>query len=163
MPRTVDVTTPSDREIRVTRVFDAPRSLIWDCHTKPELLRRWLLGPDGWTMPVCEIDLRVGGRYRYVWRSDADGSEFGFRGQYREIAKPERIVTTERMDGAPDVDANNALNTLTLEERGGRTTLTQSTVFPTAEIRDQALKSGMTDGMAASYDRLEKVIEEERG
>jgi uncharacterized protein YndB with AHSA1/START domain len=163
MPRTVDVTTPSDREVRVTRVFDAPRTLIWDCHTKPELLRRWLLGPDGWTMPVCEIDLRVGGQYRYMWRSDADGSEFGFRGQYREIAKPERIVTTERMDGAPDVDANNALNTLILEERGGRTTLTHTMVFPTAEIRDQALQTGMTDGMAASYDRLEKVIEEERG
>ena len=88
----IDVTTPDDLEIRVTRVFDAPRSLIFECHTQPELVRRWLLGPPGWSMPVCEIDLRVGGQYRYVWRSDTDGGEFGFRGEYREIRAPERVV-----------------------------------------------------------------------
>lgn len=158
MPHKIDVTTPGDREIVVKRDFDAPRTLIWDCHTKPELVRRWMLGPDGWSMPVCDIDLKVGGHYRYVWRSDADGSEFGFQGDYRELIEPERIVHAERLDGAPN-DGNDAICTLTLVERNGRTHLTYSLVFPTPEIRDQALQSGMTDGMAAGYDRLEKVLE----
>jgi uncharacterized protein YndB with AHSA1/START domain len=157
MPHKIDVTTPGDREIIVTREFDAPRSLIWDCHTKPELVRRWMLGPGGWSMPVCEIDLRVGGHYRYVWRNDADGSEFGFEGDYRELIDPERIVHAERFDGAPN-DGNDAICTLTLVERDGRTHLKYSMVFPTPEIRDQALQSGMTDGMGAGYDRLEKII-----
>jgi uncharacterized protein YndB with AHSA1/START domain len=162
MPHPVDVTTPSDREIRVTRVFDAPRRLIWDCHTKPELVRRWLLGPDGWTMPVCEIDLRVGGHYRYVWRSDADGNEFGFRGEYREIVSPERIVHTEWPDDGEGNEVGNAFCTLTLTEQGGRTTLAYGMQFPTRESRDQALQSGMTDGMSTSYDRLERVIAENK-
>jgi uncharacterized protein YndB with AHSA1/START domain len=155
----IDVTTPDDLEIRVTRVFDAPRSLIFECHTQPELVRRWLLGPPGWWMPVCEIDLRVSGQYRYVWRSDTDGGEFGFRGEYREIRAPERVVHTERIDGA---DANDAaaLCTLELTEQGGRTILTQSMRFPTSALRDQALASGMSDGMASSYDRLEQVLDE---
>ena len=159
MPHTVDVTTPSDREVRVTRTFDAPRSLIFDCHTKPDLVRRWLLGPPGWTMPVCEIDFRVGGRYRYVWRSDADGSEFGLGGQFREIAAPERIVHTERPEGS---EGGDALCTLTLAEEGGRTVLTQMIMFPSREVRDQVLQTGMTDGMAASYDRLEGLLEAQR-
>jgi uncharacterized protein YndB with AHSA1/START domain len=161
MPHPIDVILPSDREIRVTRAFDAPRDLIWDCHTKPELVRRWMLGPDGWSMPVCDIDLRVGGRYRYVWRSDADGSEFGFRGQYREVVAPERIVHTEGFDGVEADAGGEALCTLTLAGRGGSTTLTYSMVFPTSEVRDQALQTGMTDGMAAGYDRLEQVIAEQ--
>jgi uncharacterized protein YndB with AHSA1/START domain len=161
MPRPVDVTLPNEREIRVTRAFDAPRTLLWDCHTRPELVRRWMLGPDGWSMPVCEIDLRVGGGYRHVWRNDADGSQFGFRGQYRELAQPERIVHTEGWDGTEPDDANDALCTLALTEEGERTTLSCSMVFPTREIRDQALQSGMTDGMATSYDRLETMMAEQ--
>ena len=160
MPHTVDVTTPNDREISVTRVFDAPRALIWDCHTKPELVSRWLLGPDGWSMPVCEIDLRKGGEYRYVWRSDADGSEFGFRGDFHEIVAPQRLVHAERVDGTERGDGD-AICTLVLTESGGRTTLSYDMRFPTPETRDQALQSGMTDGMATSYDRLEKVIAEQ--
>jgi uncharacterized protein YndB with AHSA1/START domain len=162
MAHTIDVTTPSDREIRVTRVFDAPRSLVFDCHTQPELVRRWLTGPPGWTMPVCEIDLRVGGQYRYVWRNDADGSEFGFVGEYREVASPHRIVHTERFDGTDGGQAGDALCTLVLTEEGGRTTLTQTMRFPTPESRDQALQSGMTDGMGASYDRLEELMVAQR-
>ena len=161
MAHPVDVTTPNDREIRVTRVFDAPRSLIWDCHTKPSLVRRWMLGPDGWSMPVCDIDLRVGGGYRHVWRNDADGSQFGFRGQYKELVAPQRIVHTEGFDGTPPDDATDAWCTLELAEEGGRTTLTYLMRFPSREIRDQALQSGMTDGMATSYDRLETVMAEE--
>lgn len=158
MPRPVHVTTPSDREIVVTRAFDAPASLLFACHTKPELVRRWMLGPDGWSMPVCDIDLRVGGEYRHVWRSDDDGSEFGFRGQYREIDAPVRLVHTERWDGTEPGEATDALCTLTLAESDGRTTLTYVMRFPSPELRDQALRSGMTDGMATSYDRLEGVV-----
>ena len=94
------VTTPSEREIRVTRTFAAPPDLVFDCHTKPEYVKKWLLGPPGWSMPVCEIDLRAGGRYRYVWRSD-DGKNPGVHGEFRQIAAPERIVNAERMDGIP--------------------------------------------------------------
>jgi uncharacterized protein YndB with AHSA1/START domain len=142
--------------VRVTRAFDAPRDLIFDAHTKPDLLKKWLLGPPGWTMPVCEVDLRVGGKYRSVWRSDADGSEFAIGGVYREIAAPERLVTLEHMEGME----GNALCTLTLTERGGRTTLVQTMQFATKEARDAALATGMTDGMAQSYDRLEAIIVE---
>jgi len=159
MPHRIDVTTPSDREIRVTREFDAPRDLIFACHTDPELVQRWLLGPPGWSMPVCEIDLRVGGRYRYVWRSDADGSEFSFYGEYREIASPERLVHSEWMAGAEE--AGESLCTLVLTEADGRTTLTQTMRFSTVEAFDQALQSGMTDGMGMSYDRLEQMMEEQ--
>jgi uncharacterized protein YndB with AHSA1/START domain len=155
---TVSVSVPNDREIVVTRVFDAPRALVWECHTSPELVRRWMLGPDGWTMPVCDIDLHVGGGYRHVWRNDADGSEFGFQGKYKEIVAPERLVHSERWDGAEGGDEVDAHCTLTLVERGGRTTLTYSMVFPSKDVRDQALQSGMTDGMAAGYDRLDTLM-----
>ena len=171
MPKPVEVTTPSDREITVTRVFDAPRQLIWDCHTKPELVQRWLFGPPGWSMPVCKVDLRVGGRYRYVWRNDETGAQFGSYGEHREIVAPERIVTTEIMDGLdgqplqdePPLDpAQAALNTLTLVERDGKTTLSINMVFPSREVRDMALQSGMSDGMAMGYDRLEGILDAQK-
>ena len=152
MHPTLDVTTPSDTEIHVTRVFDAPRSLVWDCHVEPDLVRRWLLGPDGWSMPVCEIDLRVGGRYRYVFHNDADGSEFEIGGEYRDILAPERLVTLERFEG------NEAHCVLTLTEENGRTTLLQTMRFSSREHRDQALSTGMTDGMGISYDRLASTL-----
>jgi len=156
MPKPVDVTTPSDREITVVRTFDAPRELIWDCHTKPELLKRWMLGPPGWSMPVCEIDLRVGGAYRYRWRNDADGTEFGSGGVHREIVPLERIVTTERMEGFE----GEAVNTLTFTEDSGRTVVSTNMLFASREARDGALQSGMSDGMAMGYDRLEDVLAE---
>src|SRR6266508_1205650 len=115
------VTTPTDREIMMTRFFDAPRRLVFDAFTKPDLVKQWLLGPDGWSMPVCEIDLRVGGKYRYVWRRDKDGTEMGMGGVYREIVAPERIVNTERFDQA--WYPGEALGTLVLVEQGGKTTL----------------------------------------
>ncbi len=150
-PLTVEL--PSDREVLVTRVFDAPRELVWDCHTKPELVRRWLLGPVGWSMPLCEIDLRVGGKYHYRWRNDADGSEFGFHGVHDEIAAPERIVTTERMDGMD----GQAVNTLVLTERNGKTMLSLTMDFGSQEARDAVVKTGMTDGMETSYQRLDAL------
>jgi uncharacterized protein YndB with AHSA1/START domain len=156
MARPVDVTTPSEREITVVRTFDAPRELIWDCHTKPELLKRWMLGPPGWSMPVCEIDLRVGGAYRYRWRSDADGTEFGSSGVHREIVPFERIVTTEHMEGFD----GEAVNTLTFAEAGGRTLVSTNMLFATKAARDDALQSGMSDGMAMGFDRLDDLLAE---
>ena len=157
MPQTVDVSTPTEREIVMTRVFDAPRELLWACHSEPALVRRWLLGPPGWSMPVCEIDLRVGGGFRYLWRNDADGSEFGTQGDYRELEAPRRIVHGERMDGVP-AEAGEAHCTLELAEADGRTTLTYTMRFDSAEVRDQALASGMAGGVGESYDRLEREV-----
>ena len=146
---------------RVTRTFDAPRSLVFDAHTKPELVRRWLLGPPGWSMPVCEIDLRVGGRYRYEWAS-ADQQGFGMGGVFREIEAPERLVSTERFDdGTPGFEngsAGEAIDTMVLTERDGRTEMVLTILSPSKEARDAALATGMTDGMAASYDRLAEVL-----
>jgi uncharacterized protein YndB with AHSA1/START domain len=147
----LEVTTPSDTSIVVTRSFDAPRQLVWDCHTKPELVRRWLCDPTGWTMPVCEIDLRVGGAYRYRWRNEKTGFEFGCSGVHLAIAEPARIVTSERMEGFE----GESHNTLLLTETGGRTLLTLSMEFGSKEGRDAAIKSGMTDGMEQCYARIE--------
>lgn len=154
MTKTVQVTTPSEREIGVSRSFDAPAGVVFDFHTKPELVKQWLLGPPGWSMPVCEIDLVAGGHYRYVWRSDDGTKEFGVRGQFREIAKPERIVHTEMMDGEP----GSMICTATFKQSGAQTLLTMTMLFETQTDRDRALESGMTDGMSASYDRLEGSI-----
>jgi uncharacterized protein YndB with AHSA1/START domain len=152
----MDVTMPSDRQIRVTRVFDAPRRLVFECHTKPELLQQWLLGPPGWSMPGCEVDFRVGGKYLYTWRNDADGSEFSIGGVHKEIVVPERIVTVESFMG------DEALNTLIFREEKGRTAMELTMQFESREKRDQALKTGMTDGMAFGYDRLDHVLEERK-
>lgn len=154
--RPLTVTTPSEREIAMTRAFNAPRQFVFDAHTKPELVRRWLLGPPGWSMPVCEIDLRVGGKYRYVWRRDTDRTQMGLGGVYREIVAPERIVNTERFDEA--WYPGEALNTLVLVEKDGRTTLTQTMRYESREARDAVLKSDMEKGVAASYDRLAELL-----
>jgi len=153
---TLKLTTPSDREIAVTRVFDAPRQLVFDAHTKPDLVRQWLLGPPGWSMPVCEMDVRVGGTYRWVWRHDTNGTEMGMGGVYREIVAPERLVTTERFDEA--WYPGEALNTLVLIEKGGRTTLTQTMRYESRDARDAVIKSNMEKGVAASYDRLADLL-----
>lgn len=156
MPAALTVTHPSDNAVTVSRSFDAPADLVFACHTKPQLVQRWQLGPPGWTMPICEIDLRVGGTYRYIWRSDADGSEFGFTGRYREIAVPTLIVHTEAMIGTP----GEAVVTTSFEEHAGRTTLSLTMSFESREVRDQVLLTGMTDGMAQSYDRLDELLVE---
>jgi uncharacterized protein YndB with AHSA1/START domain len=155
-PGTLQVTTPTDREIVMTRVFDAPRRLVFDAFTRPELLKRWLFGPDGWSLAICEIDLRVGGRYRYVWRRESTGTEMGMGGVYREIVRPERIVATERFDES--WYPGEAVGTVVLDEQGGRTTLRQRLLYESKEARDIALKSGMDQGMAAGYDRLAEVL-----
>jgi uncharacterized protein YndB with AHSA1/START domain len=153
---TLQITTPTAREIAMTRVFDAPRPLVFDAFTRPELLKRWLLGPEGWSLPVCEIDLRVGGRYRYVWKRDRDGHEMGMGGVYREVVAPERVVSTEVFDDS--WYPGEALGTITLVERGGKTTVTQTMRYESQEARDAVLKSGMERGVEASYDRLDRVL-----
>jgi uncharacterized protein YndB with AHSA1/START domain len=152
---TFKVTTPSDLEIAMTRVFSAPRRLVFDALTKPELVKQWLLGPAGWTMPICEIDLRVGGAYRYVWRN-ADGKEMGMGGVFREIVVPERIVHSERFE--QPWYPGEALVTNVLVEQGGKTTLTLTSRFDSRETRDGVLKSGMEKGVTVSYDRLEQLL-----
>ena len=140
----------------MTRDFDAPRDLVFEAFTKPELLKRWLLGPPGWSMVVCDIDLKVGGAYRYVWRRDGDGTDMGMGGVYREIVAPERIVSTEKFDES--WYPGEAVGTLVLTERDGRTTITQTMLYATREARHGVLKSGMESGVAASYDRLDGVL-----
>src|ERR1700674_1072057 len=150
------LTTQGDREIVMTRALDAPRRLVFDAFTKPELVKQWLLGPPGWSMPVCEIDLRVGGVYRYVWRRDSDGSEMGMGGVYREIAHPEGLVATEKFD--QPWYPGEAVGTTVLVEQHGKTTITQTVLYQSPEARDAVLKSGMEKGVAASYDRLAELL-----
>jgi uncharacterized protein YndB with AHSA1/START domain len=150
---TTTFTTPSDREVAMTRVVDAPRSLVWEAWTNPEHVPNWLLGPPGWTMPVCEIDLRPGGAWHFVWRK-GDGEEMAMTGEYREIAPPERLVTTESW-GA---DWPETVNTLVLDEEDGRTTITQTVLYPSTEARDAALETGMKEGAAQSFDRLAEYL-----
>ena len=150
---TLSITTPTEREIVMTRVFDAPRRLVFDAWTNPEHLPHWMLGPAGWTMPVCEIDLRPGGAWHFVWRR-SDGTEMGMRGVYREITPPERLVFTESWGG----NWPETLNTLILSEEDGKTTITNTVLYPSEDARDAALKTGMKEGVAASYDRLAELL-----
>jgi len=152
---TLKVTTPTDREIVMTRVFDAPRTLVFEALTKPALLKRWFLGPPGWTLAVCEIDLRVRGAYRYVWRGEK--GEMGMGGIFQEIAPPERIVATEAFDQGW-YPGNNALVTQALTERSGKTTLTLSVMYESKDARDAVLRSPMESGVAAAYDRLAELL-----
>ena len=150
---TTTFTTPSDLEIVATRVFDAPRALVWEAHTNPEHVRNWMLGPEGWTMPVCEIDLRPGGGWHFVWRK-SDGTEMGMRGVYKEIEPPERLVNTEAWGG----DWAETINTIVLSEKNGRTTLVATVLYPSKKERDRALGTGMKDGWSISYDRLAEYL-----
>ena len=155
-PDSFEVSTPSDREIRVTRDFDALRRLVFDAFTKPELVRRWLLGPPGWSMPLCEIDLRVGGAYRYVWRSEKDGSQMAKGGVFREVIRLERLVATEKFDDA--WYPGEALDKTVFVETRGITRTTVTVLYESKEARDAARRSGMEHGMAAGYDRLETLL-----
>ena len=153
---TLQVTTPSEREIAMTRVFDAPRSLVFDAWTKPELLKRWLGVRNGWSLAVCEVDLRVGGAYRFVWRGP-DGAEMAMGGVYREIVAPERLVSTEKFDDP--WYPGEALDTIVLVEQDGKTTATTTVLYESQEIRDAVLESGMARGVAESYDVLAELLE----
>jgi uncharacterized protein YndB with AHSA1/START domain len=149
---TLKVTTPTDREIVMTRVFDAPRHLVFEAFTKPELLKRWF-GPRGWSLVVCEVDLRVGGGFRFVLRGP-DGREMGMRGVYRELAPPDRSVHVESFDDFP----GESLVTTELVEQEGKTTLTATVLAASQEARDAVISSGMEHGAAESYDRLAELL-----
>ena len=157
-PNRVQVTVPSDTEIIVSRDFDAPRALVYLAFTKPELVKRWLLGPPGWSMPICEIDLRVGGKYRYRWKSDAGDQEFGFVGTFNGIDPEIRLNTIERMEGAPD--NNKALIETSFTDLGSRTRVVYVMDFGTKAARDAAVATGMTDGMETSFKLLDTVLAE---
>jgi uncharacterized protein YndB with AHSA1/START domain len=156
MPNTgsLKVEARGDREIVMTRVFDAPRNLVYEAFTKPDLVKRWLGVFGGWSLPVCEIDLRVGGRYRFVWRKP--GTEMGMSGVYKEIVPNERIVNTEKFDD-PWYEGE-AIGTVTFVERGGKTTLTQTVLYSSKQTRDGVLKSPMESGVAQSYDKLAEIL-----
>jgi uncharacterized protein YndB with AHSA1/START domain len=165
MPKPIDVTLPSDREVRVVRSFNAPRQLVWDAHTKPELIQKWMLGPPGWSMPVCEMDVREGGAYRWRWRSDEDGKEFGFFGEFKQVNAPAKLVHAEHYDpgdvgGAMDA-SEPAIITSEFVEANGVTTLTVTMLFASKDIRDAAVSTGMTDGMEMGYARLDEMLKAE--
>ena len=152
-PAETKITMPSDREVAMTRVFDAPRALVFEAWTNPKHVPHWLLGPEGWTMPICEIDLRPGGSWHFMWRK-ADGTEMDMTGAYREVRPPERLVSTEKW--GPEWP--ETINTLTLSEKDGKTTVTNTILYPSKEARDAALKTGMKEGATQSFDRLERYL-----
>jgi uncharacterized protein YndB with AHSA1/START domain len=155
-PTSFHVSTPSEYEIRVTRDFNARRQLVFEAFTKPDLIRRWLLGPPGWSMPLCEIDLRIGGSYRYVWRSEKDGSQMAVGGVFRDVISLERLVCTERFDDA--WYPGEAEVTTKFTETNGITKTTITIRYESREARDTARRSGMEIGLAAGYDRLETLL-----
>jgi uncharacterized protein YndB with AHSA1/START domain len=149
---TLMVTTPSPREVVLTRVFDAPRHLVYEAMTRPELLKRWF-GPHGWSLVVCEVDLRVGGAWRFVLEGP-DGRSMGMGGEYREIVPGERTVHTESFDDYP----GDSVVTVVLTEHDGRTTLTGTMLYESQEVRDAVVESGMEHGAAETYDRLAELL-----
>ena len=149
---TLKITTPSDREVTMTRVFDAPRQMVYDAFSKPELLKRWF-GPRGWSLAVCEVDLRIGGSFRFVLRGPG-GREMGMRGVYRELAPPDRSVHMESFDDYP----GESQVTTVFTERDGKTTMTVTVLYDSREVRDAVIQSGMEHGAAESYDRLAELL-----
>jgi uncharacterized protein YndB with AHSA1/START domain len=155
MNNTLKLEARGDRKIIMTRSFNAPRHRVFEAFTQPDLLRQWLLGPPGWTMPICEVDLRVGGTYRYVWRNDK-GVEMIAAGTYREIVAPERIVATETFE--PPWYPGECTNTLLMRQEGGRTILTQTLQYESNAAREMVISSPMEGGVAISYERLEQML-----
>lgn len=145
--------TPNDTQIVVVRVVEAPARLVFEMYTQPKHLQRWLLGPEGWTMPICEIDPRVGGKWRYVWRK-GDGSEMAMGGEIREIIANKRLVSTERW--GPEWP--ETLNAIDFTEAGGQTTITLTVTYASKENRDAALKTGMKEGMDQGFARLDLLL-----
>jgi uncharacterized protein YndB with AHSA1/START domain len=149
------ITLPSDTEILMSRVFDAPRHLVFEAMTKPEHIQRWWGCMDGFSMPVCDVDFRVGGKYRFVGRGP-DGVEFGFSGEYKEIVVPSKVVNTEIFDPFPDAAA---LCTMTLEERDGKTYYQTLVKHDTKEARDGHVGSGMEYGAGLGLDKIEEIAQ----
>jgi len=153
--RTTGAQHLSDTQVRISRVIRGTAAQVWRAHHDPDLLRRWMLGPDGWTMPVCEVAARVGGAYRYEWEAEDGSTRFGFEGELLELAPPHRAVFTQAMIG---VEGPGTVNVMTLTPVDDGTLLTLVITYPSAEVRDMVLGTGMTDGMEASYMRLEAEV-----
>jgi uncharacterized protein YndB with AHSA1/START domain len=151
------VRAQGEREILGTREFAAPRERVWDAFTRPELLRRWMLGPDGWVMEVCEVDLRAGGSFRYVWHKEKTGYRMGMGGVFLEVDRPRKLVSREKFDEA--WYPGEMVGTLEFAEKGGKTLLRQTLRYASREARDTALKSPMEEGMATGYHRLDTILE----
>ena len=145
--------TPTDTQVVITRVVDAPRHIVYQAYTVPRHLQQWMLGPEGWTMPVCEMDLRTGGSWRYVWRK-SDGAEMDMGGLIKEVVTNQRLVTTEKW--GPEWP--ETVNMVEFTESDGQTTITLTVTYPSREARDAALKTGMKDGMEPSFARLDKLV-----
>lgn len=152
---TLKVTTPSDREVAMTRVFDAPRRLVFKAWTTPELMKRWLYGPEEWRLAVCEFEMRVGGAVRFEW-CNPEGKGMGLSGVCREVVAPARLVFTEVWD--EDWTGGETLVTMVFTEDAGKTTVTQTVLYSSQAARDGALKTGMEHGAAMSYDRLAELL-----
>lgn len=158
-----EVTLPSEREVKVTRSFNAPVALVYRAHTEPALVRRWMLGPPGWSMPVCDMDLRVGGTYRWRWRADEGGAEFGFHGEFTAIEPNARLVHTEQFDPGTmggEHSGGEALVTTLFRETDGVTTVTTVMDFGSQAARDKAMATGMTTGMEQSFQQLDRLLAE---
>jgi len=153
--KSLEITTPSDEEIRITRSFDAPRMMVWDAYTRPELVKRWLGAMPGWSWAVCEMDVRKGGKYRWVWRGP-EGVELGLGGVYREVVPGERLVSTERYD--QQWYEGDAVGTVEFSEAKGRTTLVTTLRYASKDVRDAVLQSPATSGMESGYALLDELL-----
>jgi uncharacterized protein YndB with AHSA1/START domain len=149
------IETPGDLDIVFTRMFNAPAQLVFDAHTRPNLVRQWMSDPEGWTMPACEIDLQVGGRFRYVWRRAGETADIVITGVFKEIAPPHRFVHTEIFED--DWTGGETLNITEFVEHDRRTTMTLTVRYSSSEARAGALATGMADGMERSYARLDTL------
>jgi uncharacterized protein YndB with AHSA1/START domain len=156
--RALKITTPNDLEIVITRAFDAPRHLVWQAMTRPELIRRWLFLPADWKMTRCDEDVRVGGAYRWEWAGPDGNIAMAMGGVYREVVPNDRLVRTEKFEFGGQPQAGEQLATLEFVEQRGGTLVAITVVYPSKEARDAALASGMERGMAAGYDRLEELF-----
>ncbi len=156
-----EVSTPSDREVLIKRSFDAPATLVWRAYTDPELMRRWLTAMPGWSMPVCEMTTDVGGKYRWRWRNEENGQEFGFTGELLEVELHSKIVHTQLFDPGnlgESMGGEPSIITVTFNETDGTTNVATSIKFASQEDRDAAMSTGMTDGMEMSYKQLDSVL-----
>lgn len=156
-----EVSTPTDREVLVERSFDAPASMVWRAYTEPELMRQWLTAMPGWSMPVCEMTTDVGGKYRWRWRNEENGQEFGFTGEMLEVEPNRKIAHTQIYDAgnmSESMGDEPTIVTVTFNEADGITNVATSIKFASKEDRDAAMSTGMTDGMEMSYQQLDAIL-----
>ncbi|MEW4490352.1 SRPBCC domain-containing protein [Thalassoglobus sp. JC818] len=158
--QTTAVSTPVETQVEVVRSFDSTIDSVWKTFTEPDLVSRWMLGPPGWSMPVCEMDFRVGGKYENRFRNDDDGMEFGLSGEFREIAPLRKIVQDECYGGGHTEEdmSHSAVVTISFEDHGGETTVATLVEYPSREARDAALATGMTESMEMGYRRIDELL-----